>query len=289
MKTKRRGLKFYLIFLILIFSLTISSACTLDVILINQEPYPVSPGESVKVLFQVTGVGSSDCGLVRLKVMENFPFTIDPSMSPEKTIQSGVFAIGYNYNSWTVPYTIRVSKDAERGLNELDILVSKNGATGGVIQSFDIEIEEVKTEFEVYIRDYNSLSKTLTLSVMNVGKNNVESLLIELPEQETLDVIGSNKQTIGILDSNEDTTVRFSVSEVKEGRLKLIIRYNDVINERREVIKEISFNPKLFKLEEEKKGLSFSNYFLIIVVIAIVGYCFYKRKKSRKKLKEKKF
>jgi len=286
---KRGRFDIVLLFALVILTSTFisaSSQCKLETSLISQDPYPVTPGENVKLVFQVTGVDNKECGEIRFRVVEDFPFTVDPSLSPTKSMQAGIFTRDYP-KFWTVPYTLRVNKDAKEGENELSIVLSKSGDVDGLIRKFNINVKNVQTEFEVFVRDYNQIDKILTLEIINVGKNDVESLVIEIPNQENLNVRGSNKQTIGILDSNEDTTTRFRISDVKEGEIELIIRYNDLINERRDVSKSLYFNPDLFKTDEVNDKLGISTYIIVLIIIALIIYWRYKKQQRRKNLKEK--
>jgi hypothetical protein len=57
----KRGFLGLGIVFILLFLEMISAVCTLNVSMINQDPYPATPGEPVKVVFQINGVSSPDC------------------------------------------------------------------------------------------------------------------------------------------------------------------------------------------------------------------------------------
>jgi len=58
-------------------SLTFVSAegCNLDVSLINQDPYPATPGDYVKLVFQVNGVSNPQCGTVEFELLEQYPLS----------------------------------------------------------------------------------------------------------------------------------------------------------------------------------------------------------------------
>lgn len=261
-----------------------ATSCNLGVKLINQDPYPITPGENVKVVFQVTGVENKDCGIVGLKVIEQFPFTVDPSSEVLQRIHAGTFVRDYP-NFWLVPFKLRVNSDAKESTNELEILVSKKGRTDGIIKKFDIEIKDVQTDFEVYVRDYNPLEKMMTIEVVNIGDNDVESLVLEIPEQDAISLRGSNTNVIGILDSNEDTTARFRVDNVEKGEIEVNIRYNDLINERRIVSKKIFFDPSKFEIEDDERDISISTYLLIGLIVLLIIYWIYKRNEKKKKMR----
>lgn len=273
---------FFGIFLNLNF-ISATTGCNLNINLINQDPHPGVPGEGVKVVFQVTGVENSACGIVTFEVKEDFPFSVDPGTSSRKSIQSGTFVRDYQ-SFWLVPYTLRVNKDAKEGANNLEVLISSSGKQQ--IKNFDIEIKNVITDFEIGIRDYNPTTREITFEILNIGGNDVEALVLEIPSQEGIGLIGSNRNIIGILDSNEDTSARFRISEVEEGEIEIIVRYNDKIDERREITKEVYFNPNAFQNDlDESFGLSISTYILIILILVLIVHRFYKRKKKKKELR----
>ena len=261
-----------------------ANSCNLETVFINQDPYPAVPGEEVKVLFQIKGVENANCGQVSVSFREEFPFSLSPDSQQRVEINAGTFTRDFN-SFLMVPYKLRVSSDAKEGENRLRLSVSHSGASSQ-IKDFYVEVQEVQTEFEIFVRDYNPNDGTLTLEIINVGKNDVESLVVEILDQDALSVRGSARQTVGILDSNEDTTVRFRVDNVKEGDVSVNIRYNDQINERREITRVLYLNPVLFEVEEDN-GLEFSTIVILVLVILIVGYWFYKRHERKKRLRER--
>jgi hypothetical protein len=278
----KKGLQVLLVFLFLIVFVNATKTCNLEMTLLNQDPYPAVPGEEVKIMFQITGVQTTDCGRVSVYMNEKFPFTIAPNGENIKKIEAGTFLRGYE-NFWMVPYTLRVNENALDGDNKAEFVLSSKDGNSQIIKEFNINVQEVATSFEVFVRNYEE--GVLTLEVINIGKNNVESLVIEIPEQETLKILGSNRQTIGILDSNEDTTVRFRVSDVKKGKITININYNDLINNRRKIVKEVSFNLDVFKDINGKGKTSWSTYALSGLIVFLIINWFYKKHKTKKRKK----
>lgn len=272
----------FLIVLLLGFS---QAGCILDVSLVNQDPYPVSPGENVKVIFQVKGTTNRECGQVGLRILENFPFSMDPSSKAFQTIESGTFVKDYS-GDWVVPFTIRIDENAREGTNKLEVELSQGGNTlGALIKSFNIEIEEVQTEFEIHVKDYSKSKQTITLEILNVGGMDVEALSIEIPQQENIEILGNNKNIIGVLDANEYTTTTFQAN-AKSGNLTFIIKYNDITGTRRTNEEKTSFDATPFTLKEQNSkkssGLTTTIILLLLAVALIYGY--YKKQKNKKRL-----
>src|SRR6056297_446729 len=67
---------FLLVFTTLPVSSQQSTACNLNVSLINQDPYPVLPGNYVEVVFQVSGVDNTDCKGAKFELLEDYPFSL---------------------------------------------------------------------------------------------------------------------------------------------------------------------------------------------------------------------
>lgn len=271
----------FLIVLLLGFT---QAGCVLDVSLVNQDPYPASPGENVKVIFQVTGVNNRECGKVTLNLIEKFPFSLDPSSNALQTIQSGDYIRDYS-NSWLVPYTLRIDENAKEGTTNLDVQIMTSGNVLEVIKSFDIEIEDVQTEFEIHVKDYSKDKQTITLEILNTGNQDVDALSVEIPEQENIQVLGNNKNIIGVLDANEYTTTTFQ-ADAQSGELTFIVKYNDATGIRRTYEEKTLFNSTPFTLKEQnsKKSSGTTTFILLAFALGIGVYWYYKKQKNKKRL-----
>ncbi len=258
---------------------TASAICDLDASLVNQDPYPAIPGEYVKVVFQLTGLENPDCEGAIFDLDLKYPFSSDEPT--EKVLPGTTYA--YNYSSiWLLPYKLRIDKDALEGANKLEVKYkpgTDKSSSFYIKESFDIEVEDVRTDFEVYIKDYDEDTGTMTFEILNIGDNDVEALTVEIPEQENITVKGSSTTILGSLDSNEDTTFDFKVVP-KKGYIKLKILYTDTINERRSLEKSVYFNPENFK---KQKKFPFWTIAPTIILLLILIWILIRRRKLRKK------
>lgn len=286
MLSKKSSFLFFgLIFVILILSGLARAACTLDLSLVNQDPYPVSPGDNVKVIFQVRGTTNSECGLVGLKIVENFPFRVDPISKPLQTIQSGTFVKDYSGN-WVVPFTMRVDEDAREGTTKLEVELSQGeNPFGAIIKSFDIEIKEVQTEFEIHVKDYSKSKQTITLEILNIGGSDADALSIEIPKQENIEILGNNKNIIGVLDANEYTTTTFQAN-AESGELTFIVKYNDATGTRRTGEEKTLFDAAPFTIKEQrgKKNSGLTTTIILLFLALILIYWYYRKQNRKKKL-----
>lgn len=259
-----------------------SSTCTLDVELINQDPYPAIPGDYVKIVFQLNGIGDPTCGEVEFELLPEFPFSLDPGVPAKKSVSSGTFA--RKYESFAIiPYQLRVDGDALDGANPLEVSYSKGGAA--LVKQFDIEIDDVRTDFEISVEDYVLAEREITFEILNIGENDVEALTVEIPKQDNLDVKGSNREVIGDLDSNEATSFSFEATP-SDGEINLKIYYTDSVNVRREIEKTIVYDSSYFtgRLRDEK-STSAAIYVLAILFVLIVVWRVNAAIKKKKKEK----
>ena len=273
-----------LIFAVLLQFVAIASAadtCDLTATLLNQDPHPAIPGEAVKVVFQIDGVSDPDCGDVEITLIESFPFALDKGYDASVVVQSGTYVRGFG-SFLLVPYKLVIDEDALEGMNKLELDVSSSsGAT--ITYSFDIEVEDLRTDFEVSVKDYDPKTSILTFQILNIGENDIEALTIDIPAQDFLEIKGSSRNIVGSLDSNDDTTFSFE-AKPKDGDFRLIITYTDAINKRRTLEKTVSFDSSNFDGRvRDGEGLSIWFYITIIIVLVLI-YRWYRGRKRRKHL-----
>jgi len=272
-----------LISLVFMISNVSADACTLSTKLINQDPYPAIPGEEVKVVFQVDGAGNPECGQITFEVIEKFPFSLVPGQGGTITAQGGQVK---DFKSFLlVPFKLIINQDALEGEDALEVrFASAQGVRTGsyTIKEFNITVKDLKTDFEVSIKDYDKSTQTLTFEILNTGKNDIGALTVEILKQENIDVKGSNRNIIGSLDSNEDTTFSFEAVP-KNGEINLVLLYTDDINERRQLEKGVTYDSSYFTGRvKDQNGAGTKTYVIILVVIALVVWYFWRRNKKKK-------
>jgi len=261
-----------------------AEGCVLDVSLINQDPYPANPGEYVKVLFQINGLASPDCGIVTFQVKEEFPFTVKPGTENPVEVRSGTYSRKYS-SFYNAPYEILVDQDAVDGDHSIEISYTTDDVEK--LKEFDINVEDTQVDFEIYVKNYDPLTKSLTFELLNIGDNDIEALSLEIPKQTTITIKGANRKVIGDLDSNEYTTADFEAT-VEDGKIEVKIIYTDVINVRRELTKDVMFDSSYFiDRAGETKTQPIWAYVLAGVVVLWIVWSRIKKAKKKKKLQKK--
>lgn len=260
----------------------ISASCQLTPQLINQDPYPAVPGDYVKLVFQVTGIQDPTCGNITFQLAPQYPISFDPGVSSYFTILGGSYATNYN-NYLTIPYNVRVDPNAVDGNSTIEFDYRANGISNNMVANFfNLSIQNVKSDFQVFVKNYDYSTKDITLEILNIGKNDVQSLTITIPpNQNNLTLEGPNTNIVGSLSSNDFTTADFTVLP-NIANIVMTIAYNDITGVRRSVNETVSFDPSEFP----KPTPSYTGLIIVLVlVIAVALFIFYRRHKKNKKKK----
>ncbi len=282
----RRGCLVLVFVMLLAFSLNsvLAQSCDLKAVLVNQDPHPATPGDYVKLVFQLTGISNKDCGEITFELVQDFPFSLDPGVGGVKTIQGGIYSADYS-SYLLAPYKVRVDEQALDEDSPVKVRYSYKSGTNNSYQvsTFNISVLDLHTDFEVSIKDYVSATNTLVFEILNTGKHDVEALTIEIPKQDGIVVKGSNRNIVGSLDSNEDTTFSFEAAP-KKGDIILDILYTDEINVRRSVEKKVYFEPDYFAGRSRDKT-SRSPWVYAVIAVVIIGAVWWWKKNREKKHK----
>jgi len=271
-----------ILFVLVLFSFSVNAACNLEVTMINQDPYPAVPGDYVKLVFQVTGTNNPECRQVSIELLERYPISFDPGESSIVMVSGGTYE--RDYASYLIaPYKVRLDEDALDGENKIEVRYGTGNLSEYYsLKSFNIEVEDTHADFEIYIKDYDPVTKTLTFEILNIAESDVEALTLEILPQDNIKIQGTKTKIVGDLDSNEYTTADFTAIP-ESGEIKVKISYSDAINKRRTLEKVVVFEPEYFTLSEEGTGRAWYVYLIYIVIAGAIVYYFYNRRKKKNK------
>ncbi len=265
-----------------LFSFSLASACNLEATLVNQDPYPAIPGEYTTLVFQVTGVEDPTCERVSFELLENYPISLDPEESAQRVIKGGTYQKDYS-SYLSIPYKVRIDRDALDGQTKVEARFG-DLSTGGAfkVEPFYIEVEDVRADFELHVEEYSYSTKDLTIEVLNIADADIEALTLEIPDQENIDIRGSNRVIVGDLDSNEYTTADFK-ADLHEGNITVNVLYTDTTGTRRKLQKEVPFNSVYFLPGEGESQNQFWKYFaVLVVVIGLILWAVLRRRKKKR-------
>jgi hypothetical protein len=280
-----RGMFILLAFLILAAStLTSAVACDLTVSLLNQDPYPAVPGDYVKLVFQIEGLDSPNCNDITFDLLADYPIEFNPGETGLRKFSKIDYIKDYQSNL-LVPYEVRINENALNGANPIEVKVQSRG-DAPITKTLYVEVEDVRVDFEIYVKDYSYITNEMTLEILNIEESNIEALSVEIPKQENIQVKGANRIVVGDLDSNEYTSADFEAIPA-DGEFKVHLIYSDTINVRRTAEKTITFDSSYFtgrKADQKTTGTgTYIFYAVIVLIILYFGYKNIKKRNDKKK------
>jgi len=271
----KRNYIFLFIGAILLLSLAgvFAASCNLQVSLVNQDPDTAVQGDSVKLLFQVSGVENPECKGVVFKLDPEYSFSFaDRSDSNFKVLSGSTYFQDYK-NTWIIPYTLKVNKEALDGDAEVQVFYAPGTSTlnqSYLSKKFSVRIQDSRADFEVYVRNYNPTTKIITFEILNTAKVDIKALTMEVPKQESIKIKGSNVNIVGDLDSNEYTTADFEGTP-SNGEITLKVSYTDQAEVRRIVEEVVNYDSSYFEDRvSDKKGSPVTTWIIVIVVVHIM-------------------
>ncbi|PJE81872.1 hypothetical protein COU58_00085 [Candidatus Pacearchaeota archaeon CG10_big_fil_rev_8_21_14_0_10_32_42] len=286
MKKRGKLILSSLFFAIFLISL-VSAVCTLEVSLVNQDPYPAVQGDTVRILFQVSGVQDSSCNGASFQLDPGYSFTLNSQDMKVRSLSGGTFTQGKS--EWNIPYTLQVNRDAFDGDAEVTVLYSAGStlSVSPISKNFDIRIQDSHADFEIDVKDYNPLTKIITFEISNIANIDTTLLKLNIPEQENIEIKGSNVNIVGDLDSQEYTTADFEATP-KDGEIFIIISYTDQAGVRRTIQKSTTYDSKYFEGRAgENGGSSTVTWVIILVIIGLIAFWFYRRHQKKKLIAER--
>jgi len=262
----------------LIFAAT--TECNPTVQLLSQDPYPAVPGDYVKLVFQIEDISDSACGDISFELVDKYPISFDPGQESKVSLKSGTYVKDYSTHK-IVAFKVRVDSDAVDGDNPIETLLSKGTSIGVESKQFNLNVEDTRADFEIYVKNLDFNTNILSLEVLNIADVDVKSIAVEMLDYPTLTIKGAKTKIIGDLDSNEYTSAEFEIKP-QDTLIPVKIFYTDNAGFRRSVEKNITLDTSLFQNRKaDEKSTPVTSYIVIAVIVLGIGYWLYKRKKAK--------
>lgn len=243
-----------------------------DISLLNQDPYPAKPNDYVNLVFKIENKGRVNVDDVIVELLPQYPFSLDPGVIAVKEIGS-LTLVQNKERAVFIKYKVRVDKDAIDGENTIKLRYvydTNREWKNYITREFNVTIQDTRTDFDVAIQDYSFATGTLSLAISNIGKNNAKSVTISLPEQSSIEIIGSNKEIVGGIDINDYTVSSFKIVPKEDALIIVKISYTDTIGIRREVDKAVLFKASSYSSKIAKETAQ-NNRALIYIAVGIIG------------------
>jgi len=280
---KKEFILFSLAVLLLISVVSAANTCNIKSTIINQDPYPATPGDYVKVVFQLDGVNNPECTDSIFQIITEYPFSLDSTETSAYNIKDVAYINNYK-STILIPVRLRVDKEALDGDNTLKTALSTiSSGQQYQITNYNISVKDARADFDVILQDYSYATNKLVLGVINIGKNDAEALVVRIPAQNTTEIVGNNEKIIGSLAANDDTSVTFDAAP-KAGEIEVELSYNDKLGVRRTFQHTVTFLPRAFestKTNGTDRGAYFYPFMITwLVIIGIFGVRYIRRKRK---------
>jgi len=290
-----------------------TNSCNPTIKLVSQDPNPAVPNDYVKVVFEITDLGS--CEGFSVKLNPEYPFSLDSNDSLIQTIESIPFTQD-SRTVWMVSYKLRVDPDAFDGDYNLKLQYksgSSQSFTFHIENTFNVTIQDSRTDFDAVIQETSG--SDVSIAIANIGKYTANSVVVRIPTQDSFIASGTDGQMVGNLESGDYTIVGFTISSKavmppqnmsksrneipptptvsSDTRLKFDIYYTDDIGERRVVNMELPLSlagnssiagiGSSFNVRESASTSSLSSWYkwIILSVILIGMYILYRKYPER--------
>jgi len=253
--------------------------CELSASLVNQDPVTAIPGEELRLVFQIEGVDNPSCGKVDFTLLEAFPIVIEEGTDHTTSINAGVFVRSFG-KFFLAPYTVILNENSLDGESKIEAIL-KSEITEKIVE-FQIRIEDSRADFEISVNDYRPSTKEITFEILNIAESDVNSLTIEIEKQDNIVIKGSNRNIIGSLDANEDTTFSFE-ARPKDGDIILDVYYTDKTGFRRQIKKTVMYDSTYFtNRARDDDGGNSTMYWVIGIVVVLIIWWFWSRARKKK-------
>lgn len=254
----------------------------LNVVNVKTIPEIIEPGQ--EAVLSLTLENTADDSMNEISIKLNLTgIDIAPSgESAEKKLRS----IGAR-SSRDVLFNIRALPEIAGGIYKIPLKMTYDGAT---TKSYELDsylsVEVGSTPQIDAIVDSSTIygSKTngeITIKLINRGLTDIKLLNIQIDEADGFDILSADSVYVGDLDSDDYETAEFSI---KVGRWKgeitipATIEFRDSSNNFYSEQKNITFR----KLTAAEAGQNSISPWLIIVVLALIGFLYYRYRKNKK-------
>lgn len=249
---------------------------------VNSSPEDIEPGSNAVISFQLENVAPHQLRDIVMQL--ELPSQFAPQDVSKKKIRTleGLSKI-------ETKFTIIALPTAAEGIYKIPFAVSYIDEIGNSYSENNTISLKVAVQPKIFIEltssdiyEGNLLGK-INIKVANIGIGDIKFLVVELLPSEGYEVIGTNKDYVGALDSDDYETVDFKikVNEAKEIALKLKLDYADLNN--KEYTNTVEIPLKVISTSEA--GIKRGNNITIFIIIGIlIVYVVYRqiRKRIRK-------
>ncbi len=267
--------------------LTIPITKTSKNILLTVSPKKINPGKESELQLTLTNSNNSTISNIEVSWYEEnnliLPLGSD-NIKSIKSIEGNTFE--------TVYYNVATDPNLSPGIYTLKTTIKFNDSNGIKTQTSNIGIIiGGETDFDVSV-EYEG-NNEYSFSIANIGTNDAESTLIEIPEQTGIKTIGTNQAILGGIDRGDYTMATFTIInsnmtmqkidpnniskdenfrklENKNNDLNIILYYTDTTGKRQTITKTVNLNNNTLTSNTNLKPQKNNNNWLFVIIGIII-------------------
>lgn len=266
-------------------------------------PTLLEPGKLTGVVFTLDNAGSSPIRDLTFSWKQPNNLILPVGSDNKKYIDS--IAIGEQAK---ITFTMTTNPDTTPGV--YPVILTMNYTNGNTISTVTSEIGFIvggTTDFDI---SAEGSSGQVSLSIANIGANNANSVMVEIPEQQSFSATGASSTIVGNLNRGDYTTATFQIAsrisrnataggfdQGMAANQSLLVRiyYTDTTGQRQSIEKQVSVPAGTFSSSSSTTTSTYSRsaqssgqgliYIIIGVagIAAIVGFFLYRQRKKKKK------
>ncbi|MEM2121793.1 MAG: hypothetical protein QXU20_04010 [Candidatus Woesearchaeota archaeon] len=162
---------------------TVSSGSSLKATLLNQEPYPATPGSYVTLRFKLENVGIKNINNLYVRIIPKYPFSI---ADDDLKYVGNIAGMQIGEYGAIVEYRLKVDKDAYPGYFDVDLEYTTDKYTWTKVTGFSVKVES--TDVRVGITSVSTEPKflkpgetgTLKIKITNYGDTLIKDVTLKL-------------------------------------------------------------------------------------------------------------
>ena len=174
-------------------------------------PLSINPGNQTQIKFTLRNLGGTSVSNVAFSWSEASSLVLPLGSDNKKyidEIESGKAA--------EITYNVAADPNITPGIYPLDIEISFNDSNGTRTQKSQVGfLIGGKTDFDVSAEVLSS--NQVSISIANIGSNNAGGVIVKIPQQQGISVIGTNTSIIGNINRGDFTLANFQFNFLPQG------------------------------------------------------------------------
>jgi hypothetical protein len=252
-------------------------------------PETIAPGSSGVLRFNIENTGAQN--LLDLVITMNLPAEISNynGLNNKKIASLGsgenaTIEFGFIVLPTTLEGVYRIPIDLSY-LNYIGDQRDDNETVTFIVKS-NLSLDAQVKSTELY--KGNKLGG-VSINIINGNIGNIKFLNIKLNSSKDYSIISNDEQYIGDLNSDDFSVATFRIevlSSKSEINLPIILTYKDALNQ--DHTQQMNLTLKMLSGSDAGVKRSYTGLIFVIIILAIGGYIYYRKRKSKNLIKNKK-